>query len=242
MTVATREIEYEGPGGPFAGVIAVDTAISGPRPGVIVVHNWMGHSPFDVARAEKLAAAGYVGFAIDMYGKGKRAAPGDIEAATQYMTEAASDRHVLQGRIAAALAVLKAQPEVDPSKSAAIGFCFGGKCVLDLARSGADVGGVVSFHGVYDAPPFPNAPISAKVLVCHGWDDPLCPPEATVGLAQELTASGADWQIHSYGGTGHAFTAPGERPAGMQYNEAADRRSWKAMSDFLDEVFFPRPL
>lgn len=237
MAIETRTISYEGPGGTFEGVIAVDTVVTGPRPGVLVSHNWLGQGEFDVSRAVALAELGYVGFAIDMYGKGRRGTNPD--EALALMTEAAADRSVLQGRINAALTMLKAQPEVDPARTGAIGFCFGGKCVLDLARSGADVGGVVSFHGLYDAPPFANQPITAKVLVCHGWDDPMCPPDATVGLAKELTESNVDWQIHSYGGTGHAFTFPAANmpEAGMAYKESADRRSWKVMTDFFAEVF-----
>lgn len=235
MTVETRVIEYDAPGGTFQGVIAVDTAIAGPRPGILVAANFMGQSDFDVERAQRFAAMGYVGFAIDMYGKGRRGT--DMESAVALMDEAGADRHVLQARIGAALALLKGQSEVDPSKTGAIGFCFGGKCVLDLARSGADVGGVVSFHGVYDAPAFANAPITAKVLVCHGWDDPLCPPDAMVGLGNELNASGVDWQIHAYGQTGHSFTAPGANMPGMAYSEAADGRSWHAMKNFFAEIF-----
>jgi len=237
MAIETRVIAYEAPGGVFEGVMAVDTSIGGARPGILIAPNFMGQDDFDIGKAMRLAELGYFAFAIDMYGKGRRGT--DRESAGALMMEVQADRRVLQARIGAALALLKAQPEVDPAKTGAIGFCFGGKCVLDLARSGADVGGVVSFHGVYDPPPFANAPIRAKLLVCHGWDDPLCPPDATVGLAQELTASGADWQIHAYGSTGHAFTAPGANmpEAGMFYKESADRRSWKAMTDFFAEVF-----
>lgn len=237
MAIETRVIEYDATGGTFQGVIALDTAVSGPRPGILVTPNFMGQAEFDVERAQRFAAMGYVGFAIDMYGKGRRGT--DMDSAMALMNETAADRSILQARINAALAVLKGQDEVDPAKTGAIGFCFGGKCVLDLARSGADVGGVVSFHGLYDAPPFANAPMTAKVLVCHGWDDPLCPPDATVGLAKELTTAGVDWQIHSYGHTGHAFTAPGANmpEAGMAYKESSDRRSWKAMCDFFAEIF-----
>src|SRR3546814_343939 len=131
-------------------------------------------------------------------------------------------------------------PEVDAERTAAIGFCFGGKCVLDLARTGADLRGVVSFHGVYDAPPFPNvAPIKPKILVCHGWEDPIAPPEAMVGLAKELTESGADWQIHAYGHTGHAFTDESLNmpQQGFAPQPDADRRSWQALQNFLGGIF-----
>ena len=140
-----------------------------------------------------------------------------------------------------ALASKKRQLRDDPARTAAIGFCFGGKCVLDMARSGQDFLGGVSFHGVYDRPNYANVtPIKPKILVCHGWEDPIAPPEAMVGLGQELTEADADWQIHAYGNAGHAFTDVGltdsARP-GVAYEARADRRSWQAMKDFLAELF-----
>jgi len=136
-------------------------------------------------------------------------------------------------------AVLKDMAEVDAARTAAIGFCFGGKCVLDLARSGADIAGGVSFHGVYDAPPFASAAITAKLLVCHGWDDPIAPPEATVGLAKELTDAGCDWQIHAYGHTAMSFSDESVNmpEMGLAYSPDADRRSFRAMTDFLGDLF-----
>ena len=151
-----------------------------------------------------------------------------------------ADRALLLERLRASLAALRSLPQVDPTRTAAIGFCFGGKCALDLARSGADVAGVVSFHGVYDPPPWQvAAPIRAEILLCHGWDDPLAPPDATVALARELTAAGADWQLHAYGHTGHGFTDPSATMAerGIVYQKDADRRSWQAMRNFLAELF-----
>ena len=155
----------------------------------------------------------------------------------------AADRALLRDRLAASLGALQGFDRANPAKTAAIGFCFGGKAVLDMARAGLDVLGVVSFHGVYDRPDYANvSPIRAKVLVCHGWDDPIGPPESVVALGQELAESGADWQIHAYGGAGHAFTdvelkgKPPLRP-GVAYEEKADRRSWRAMQDFLSELF-----
>ena len=152
-----------------------------------------------------------------------------------------ADRALLRDRLDASLATLKAQGEVDPAKTAAIGFCFGGKCVLDMARSGLDVLGGVSFHGVYDRPDYANvSPIAMKLLVCHGWEDPLAPPDAMVALGRELTEGKADWQIHAYGNAGHAFTDESRRGSdmpGVAYEERADRRSWAAMQGFLAEVF-----
>ena len=155
------------------------------------------------------------------------------------MNELNADRVLLRDRMLGAHALLKNMPAVDAARTAAIGFCFGGKCVLDLARAGADIAGGVSFHGVYEAPPFPNATITAKLLVCHGWEDPIAPPEATVGLAKELTEAGCDWQIHAYGHTGHAFTDESVHmpEKGLAYSADADRRSFRAMVNFLEELF-----
>lgn len=239
MPITRQTIIHDGPGGPFESVVAFDTASENPRPGVLVIPNILGQKESDNMRAEMLAGLGYVGFAIDLYGQGKRTTRESPNMGV-YMAELNNDRMLLQARLLGALAVLQSMPQVDASRTAAIGFCFGGKCALDLARCNADVRGVVSFHGVYDAPPFPNAEtITPKVLVCHGWNDPLCPPDVTVALAQELSAGGADWQIHAYGGTGHAFTDEGVNmpERGLAYNPDADRRSWQAMTNFLGEVF-----
>ncbi|SNS70064.1 Dienelactone hydrolase [Sphingomonas laterariae] len=237
MTIQTRPLIYDAPGGTFEGVIAWDDAATGPRPGVLVSHNWMGQDDFDTGKAIALAELGYVGFAIDLYGQGRRAT--NTDEAMALAGELGSDRAVLQARINRTLELLRGLPEVDAGRTAAIGFCLGGKCVLDLARSGADVDGVVSFHGVFDAPPFANKPISAKVLVLHGFEDPLATPDQTVALGRELTDAGADWQIHMYGNTSHAFTAPGANNPdfGLLYDAKADRRSWQAMRNFLDELW-----
>jgi dienelactone hydrolase len=239
MAIQRRTHIYDGPGGPFEGVIAWGDAASGPRPGVLVIPNVLGQKEADNRTAEKLAALGYVGFVIDVFGQGKRTTRQSPDPAV-YMNELNADRTLLRDRLHGALAEFRAQPGVDPDKIAALGFCFGGKCALDLARSGADLLGIVTFHGVYERPDYANiTPIKPKILVCHGWDDPLAPPAATVALAQELTEAKADWQIHAYGNTGHAFTdqAVNMPERGLAYSHDADRRSWKAMRDFLEEVF-----
>jgi dienelactone hydrolase len=220
---------HEATGATFESVFVGDAA-AGTQPGVLLFPNFFGIKEWDYARAEVLATQGYKVLAVDLYGQGKRGT--DMESASALMHELTQDRAVMRDRLLAALALLKTLPGVDAGRTAAIGFCLGGKCVLDLARAGADIKGGVSFHGVYDAPPFPNAAITAKLLVCHGWEDALCPPEATVGLAKELTEAGVDWQIHAYGHTGHGFTVEGN----ANFSESADRRSWKAASDFLAEV------
>jgi dienelactone hydrolase len=238
--ISRRTIVYDGPGGPFEGVAVVDTGWDGPRPGVMIVPNVLGEKEADRVNADRLAALGYAAFVADTYGQGKRITP-DSPNRTVYMDALQADRALLRDRLFASLAAMKALPEVDGSRMAATGYCFGGKSVIDLARAGGEVLGVVSFHGVYDPPDYAYPkPIEAKLLICHGWDDPLATPAATVALADELTAAGADWQIHAYGATGHAFTDLSMKtPArpGVAYAEAADRRSWKAMQDFLAEIF-----
>lgn len=211
---------------------------TGPHPAVLVAHNWAGQTELDSDIARRLAALGYVGIAIDVYGKGRR---GDLQGDNSgLMGPWMADRAALRQRLLAAVAAVAAHPAVDAGNIAIIGYCFGGLCALDVARSATpDVKAAVSFHGVYAPTGLEARPITAKVLVLHGWDDPMAPPEATVALAHELTAAGADWQIHAYGQTMHAFTNKGaNNPAGgVLYNAAADRRSWQAMTSFLTEVF-----
>lgn len=189
--------------------------------------------------AERLAQLGYVAFVADVYGQGNRATRAD-EIPTRFMDALNADLALLRDRLLASLETLQGIDIVDPAQTAATGYCFGGKSVLDLVRCGADIRGCVSFHGVYEPPPFPNVDVmTAKVLICHGWDNPLAPPEATVALAQELTVGKADWQIHAYGHTGHGFTDKSANLSdrGVSFQPDADRRSWKAMQDFLQELF-----
>ncbi|WP_310496551.1 dienelactone hydrolase family protein [Sandarakinorhabdus sp.] len=218
------------------GHIAVPAG-AGPFPAVLVAHNWGGQMQADNDAAERLAAQGYVGIAIDVYGKGVRGEPmGDNSA---LMNPWMADRAALQQRLLAAVTAAAAHPAVDADRMAIMGYCFGGLCALDVARSAdARIKGAISFHGVYAPNGLPQKAMSAKVLVLHGWEDPMCPPAATVALAAELTAAGADWQIHAYGGTYHAFTAPAaNNPAGgVAYSADADRRSWQALSNFLAET------
>lgn len=235
----TRNVIVQDIGGePFEHMAVFDATDTGQRPGILLFPNVLGAKEADFIRAEMIAALGYVVFVVDMFGQGKRATRADADPG-RYMNELNADRAMLRDRANAAHARMKAVDEADPARTAAIGFCFGGRCVLDLARSGADIAGGVSFHGVYQAPPFPNAAITAKLLICHGWDDPIAPPETTVALAKELTEAGCDWQIHAYGGTGHAFTDESVNmpEKGLAYSADADRRSFRAMADFLGELF-----
>lgn len=220
------------------GYFAYDDSSEEKRPAVLVSHAWGGRDEFVAAKARKLAELGYLGFALDMYGKGVSGSGPEENA--RLMQPFMEDRAKLQRRINAALYAVKLMPWVDDSKIAAIGFCFGGLCVLDLARSGADIAGVVSFHGLLGAPDNIDKPqIKGKVLVLHGHDDPMAPPEQVTALQQELTESGADWQVHVYGNTMHAFTNPvaNDPGFGTVYQPLADNRSWQSMKNFLAEVF-----
>lgn len=225
-------------GNEFEGSISWDESSSEKRPGILVVHTFKGQGDFENDKAAELAKLGYVGFAVDLYGKGRRATV--KEEADALMYELNSNRPLLLERIQLALEQLTAHPMVDTNKIGGIGFCFGGKTVLDLARSSADIRGVVSFHGVYDKPDIIySQPIKASVLVLHGWEDPLATPDQTVALAKELTERRADWQILAFGHTGHAFTNPkaDKHDQGMFYQANADKRAWKSMVNFFEEKF-----
>lgn len=238
MTIQTRTIDYQDGEVDLQGYLAWDDAVEGKRPGVMIAHAWAGRSDFENGKAEELAKLGYVGFALDNFGKGILGR--NTEENSALIQPFLDDRAMLQGRLQIALDVLKGLDEVDASRVAAIGFCFGGLCVLDLARTGTDLAGVVSFHGLFGSPGNTGGnKIKAKVLALHGWDDPMAPPDQVVSLAEELSSMGADWQLHGYGNTMHAFTNPqaNDPDFGTVYNPDADRRSWNAMQNFLSEIF-----
>jgi len=209
---------------------------AGPQPAVLLFPNVMGLDAVDDENAARVVGLGYTVFGCDLYGKGVR--PATREEAFPLMDALRDDRVLLQARMAQLLEVAREQPEVDASRIAAIGFCFGGLCVLDLARTGADVRGVASFHGLFT--PAPNVPapkIRARVAVYHGWEDAMVPPEQVTALARELTDAGCDWQIHGYGGAVHGFTHARPAEEGIPYNSLADKRSWRSAADFLAECF-----
>lgn len=238
MSIQTRNIDYSDGDTELEGYVAWDDSIDGKRPGVMVAHAWAGRSDLENCKAEDLAKLGYVGLAIDNFGKGVLGASKEENSAL--IQPFLEDREMLQARMQNALDVMKGLDEVDETRTAAIGFCFGGLCVLDLARSGADVNGVVSFHGLFVPPGNTEGnKIKSKVLALHGWDDPMATPDQVVSLAGELSAMEADWQIHGYGNTMHAFTNPeaNDPEFGTVYDPDADRRSWNAMQDFLSEIF-----
>lgn len=237
MAIRTRLLDYRDGDTDLQGYVAWDDAVAGQRPGVMVSHAWAGRSKLENGKAEALAKLGYVGFAIDNFGKGVLGASKEENRAL--IEPFLGDRNMLQNRLRIAVGVLKDLDEVDAGRVAAIGFCFGGLCVLDLARTGVEVNGVVSFHGLFGSPGnTAGNKIKAKVLVLHGWDDPMAQPDQVLKLAEELSGMGADWQIHAYGNTKHAFTNPNANdPAfGTVYQADADRRSWNAMRNFLSEI------
>ena len=237
--VVTKTIEYKQGDTVLEGFLAYDTAGAAKKPGVVIFHQWMGLTNHERTRAQRLAALGYVAFAADVYGKGVR--PANQKEAAAEMGKYRDDRPLLRARAQAALATLRQQPNVIPEKIASIGFCFGGGAALELARSGADVLGTVSFHGSLATPnPQDAKNIRGKVLVLHGADDPNVPRAAVLGLEDEMTKAGVDWEVELYSKTVHSFTqveAGNDNSKGAAYNAEADRRSWQRMRDFFDEIF-----
>ena len=234
----TEPVEYHDGDTVLEGYLAYDDAGAAPRPGVLVVHEWMGLGPYAKRRAEQLAALGYIAFAVDMYGKGVRAK--DHDEAAKLSGVYRSDRQLMRRRITAALDVLRTQERVDPARIAAIGYCFGGTTVLELARSGADIAGVVSFHGGLDTPhPEDAKQIQGRVLVLHGADDHFVGQDQVAAFEKEMRDAGVRYRLIQYSGAVHSFTVPeaGNDPSkGMAYNQDADQQSWREMTAFLAEV------
>lgn len=215
---------------------------AGTRPAVLVAHQWSGQSDHERATADRLASLGYVGIAIDVYGKGRRGEPGSSDHSALLMPWL-QDRAALRRRLMAAVDFAQALDGVDKGRIAIIGYCFGGLCALDVARTGTrDVRGAISVHGLLSPPALGAQPaISTSVLILHGWADPMAKPADVDAVAAELTGAGADWQLHAYGHAMHAFTAKhaNDPTGGKLYDAAADRRSWQAAVAFLDEIFSP---
>ncbi len=238
-TLHTEYIGYRDGDAALEGYLAYDKSALGPGPGVLVAHEWWGLVDYAKKRAEQLAALGYIAFALDMYGKG--ITTDDPERAGKLAGKYKADRKLMRSRALAGLNALKGHAPVDPKRIAAIGYCFGGTAVLELARSGADIAGVVSFHGGLATPhPEDARSIKAKVLALHGADDPLAPAAEVAAFQEEMRRGGVDWQMILYGGAVHSFTSPaaGNDPSsGVAYDEKADRRSWEAMKLFFDELF-----
>ncbi len=231
----TETVNYQAKNIDLKGYVAFPDAENAPL--VLIAHTWAGKDEFVHQRAEDLAALGYVGFAVDMYGNGKVGA--DTAENESLMTPLVSDRDMLKDRIVSALNYGKSLPGVDSKRVAAIGYCFGGLVVLDLARSGEDLSGVVSFHGLLMSSDISEKGIKAKVLVLHGERDPMVPLDMIDTFQKEMTEADADWQLHSYGGTYHAFTNPdaNDPNLGTQFNKSANDRSWQSMKNFFTEIF-----
>ena len=235
----TELVEYRDGEQLLEGYFAWDDSKAGRRPGVLVVHEWTGINAHTRDVADRLAKLGYAALAVDVYGKGVRpSAPKDAGAeAGKYK----QDRALFRQRLLAGYRTLLEQRQVDGQRTAAVGYCFGGTGVLELARAGADLDGVVSVHGGLDSPtPADGQNIKAKVLILHGAEDPYVPQQDIDALLTELRSAKVDWQMISYSGAVHAFSNPasGNDPStGAAYHEAADRRSWLAMQQFLQEIF-----
>lgn len=220
------------------GFLAFKEDMSTTRPAVLVVHDWTGRNDFACQKAKMLADMGYVGFAIDVYGQGQLGANTDEKMAL--ITPFMNDRALLRNRLISAFDAVKKRPEVDKNRIAIIGFCFGGLCALDLARSGVEIKAAVSFHGLLNKPDqLPSQVISAKILAMHGYDDPMVKPEQVQEFCQEMTEANVDWQMHMYGQVQHAFTNPEahDRSLGTIYDPVAEKRSLQTLTNFLAEVF-----
>ena len=234
----TQTLDYSDGDTELEAYVAFEAADT-QKPLVLIAHDWTGRREFATQAAERIAAMGYVGLALDMYGKGVFGADGDTDGNAALMSPFAEDRGLLRRRIRAALVTGRNIPQVDPTRVAAMGYCFGGMCVLELARSGADVLGVVSIHGILAAGDSKNEDIKAKVLCLHGHDDPMVPPEQVLAFETEMTEAGADWQVHVYGSTMHAFTNPAANNPdfGTVYSATAEQRSYQSLENFLAELF-----
>ncbi len=237
--IVTKSVEYKDGDAVLEGYLAWDNATSAKRPGVLVVHEWTGLNDYAKSRCRQLAELGYVAFAVDMYGKGIR--PQTTEEASKQASIYRNDRPLMRRRVTAGLNVLRGNELCDNGRIAAIGYCFGGGTVLELARSGADIDGVVSFHGNLDTPdPSIAKNIKCKILVCHGADDPYTSFDQIKAFMDEMRAANVDYQFIIYSGAVHSFTNPnsGSDPSkGVAYNASADRRSWQHMKDFFSEIF-----
>ncbi|MBK6880385.1 MAG: dienelactone hydrolase family protein [Elusimicrobia bacterium] len=236
----TKDVEYHDGDTVLRGYLAYDGGSLRARPGIVLVHEWKGLGDYAKERARQLGMQGYVVFAIDMYGKGVYAK--DHEEAARLSGVYFKDRDLMRRRALAGLETLKKTPLVDPARMAAIGYCFGGTTVLELARAGTDLRGVASFHGNLATPsPAAQGGVKAKVLVLHGAGDAWTAGDIPA-FQKEMTEADVDWQLISYGGAVHSFTVPtaGNNPStGMAYNAAADKRSHRALLDFLREIFRP---
>lgn len=237
--VKTKQVQYKQGKTTLQGFVAWDAAAKGKRPGVLVIHEWWGHNEHARHQARRLAEAGYVGFALDMYGKGKSTKhPDDAKAMSAELTK---DPEVIKARFDAALAQLKKDPRVDSTKIAAVGYCMGGTIALAMAGGGADLDAVATFHaGLQNVPPPKKGEVKARILVNNGGADPMAPAPAVDGFKQAMTEAGAQLEVISYPGAKHGFTNPDADKAGMPalgYHAEADKQSWENTVKLFKEVF-----
>lgn len=237
--IRTEMVDYKAADGVvMQGYVAYQTGVKTKRPGILIVHDWMGLRGLTQEKADKLAEKGYVAFAVDIYGKGVR--PADRVEASQFATKYKNDRTLLRAHIRAAYDKLAAMRQVDASKIIVIGYCFGGTTALELARSGAPLAGTVSFHGGLANPnPQDAKNIHGRVLILHGADDPFVPPQEVEEFKKEMQDAGVDMKFIAYPGAVHSFTNPeagNDNSKGMAYNANADKKSWTEFQNFLQEV------
>jgi dienelactone hydrolase len=233
--VQLEAVDYEVGGAPFQGFVAYDDANTDAKPGVLVVHEWWGITDHPKESAKKLAEMGYVAFVVDMYGKDK--VTEDPGQASEWAGAMKTDPMAAQERFTAALDQLKAREDVDGERMGAIGYCFGGTIVLEMARLGLPLKGVVSFHGTLSSQvPGDEQDIQASILVCHGADDPHVKLDEVQTFWEAMEAADADWQLIAYGGAQHSFTNPKADFPGAKYDEKAAKRSWEDMKDFFENV------
>lgn len=238
MNITTKPVEYKDGKTTCVGYLAWDESYANPKPCVLVNHAWSGLDGFAEDKAIQMAAMGYVGFALDNYGNG--ALPESVDDKMALMGPLKEDRALLLKRLKAGYKAAASLEMVDETHMAAMGFCFGGLCTLDMARAGMDLKAAISFHGLLDAPEGQKPKkIKSKILVAHGWDDPMVPPAQVTAIGEELAKAKCDWQLHAYGNTSHAFMVPeaNDKALGLKFNADSERRAWTATLELLGEVF-----
>lgn len=237
MNITTQTFDYQDGDTACIGYVAWDDTVVSGRPAVLINHAWSGRDEFADDIAVQMAANGYVGIALDNYGAGAR--PDTIDEKMALMGPLKEDRKALLSRLTAGYKAASALPMVDADAMAAIGFCFGGLCTLDMARAGLDLKAAISCHGLLDAPDLKGGKITADILACHGWNDPMVPADQVVAFGEEMVAAGADWTLMAFGNTQHAFMVPDANDAdlGLKYNKSAADQSWAATFDLLRKHF-----
>jgi dienelactone hydrolase len=235
----TDYIDYQDGDDVLEGYFAWDETLSDQQPVVLIAHDWGGRRELACSAAESMVDLGYAGFAVDIYGKGIFGKDADTAGNSALMMPYVEDRALLRQRMLAALDAVRALARIDANKVAAVGYCFGGMAVLELARSGADIDGVVSVHGLLHHSDIQSEKVLAKILCLHGHDDPMARPDQVLAFESEMTAQKADWQMHIFGGTQHAFTNPdaNDKALGTVYSSSANQRAQRLIADFLAEIF-----